>query len=562
MRYIFIIFLLSCTYKPENADLSRIKEHITKLASDDFQGRELGSEGERKAADLIIKQFQAAGLKPLKENFEVPFKYNGEVELLESTFQLSKFELILNKDFQVLPYSANIKSEKLTARFLNYGIISEKEKYNDYKNLDVKGKIVFVLEGYPESADAHSGIAYKSNLREKVRMARDKGAVALVQITNAISPLFSPKHISTDAGIAVLQISNSMFINMFKQRPNQMKRGRGLSKKVSINVNIKRIEKEPINIVAYKEGVIKDKYIVLGAHYDHLGLGYQSGAYNKNTGQIHNGADDNASGTAALIEIAHLLKDYQNHYSILFMAFSGEELGLLGSKALFKDKVLNPNDIRMMINMDMIGRLNSENREMTVYAAKTAIEFDTIVTHVNKPYAFNLKPVDHSPGNSDHAAFYQEKIPVLFFNTELHNDYHKPSDDADKINIEGLADISNFIRDLITKVDLPDQKITYNYVKEPNKGAVRQFSVYIGTLPNYGYQGKGFKIDGASTNSPAEKAGMMKGDIIVSLDKQKIENIYDYMGVLGSLKAGKEVPVIVKRDEKLVTLVLIPGSKN
>ena len=341
-----------------------------------------------------------------------------------------------------------------------------------------------------------------------------------------------------------------------------MKRGRKLSRKVKIDVNLKKIDKTPNNIIGLKEGKIKDKYIVLGAHYDHLGIGNYSGAYLKNYGQIHNGADDNASGTAALIELAHILKDYENHYSLLFIAFSGEELGLLGSKALFNDKHLNPEDLRLMINMDMVGRLDKESKELTVYGTKTAIEFDTIVQNINKPFSFKLKPIAHSPGNSDHAAFYQEKVPVLFFNTSLHGDYHKPTDDAEKINMNGIATISNYIRDLIFKLDSEDQTITYNLIKEPNKGKVRKFSVYIGTLPNYGYQGKGFKIDGASPGSPAEKAGLLKGDIITSLNNQKVENIYDYMGVLSSLKAGQKVSVLVKREEKLLTLSLTPGSKN
>ena len=219
MRFLIIIFLLSCNYKVQDADINRVKSNITKLASDELEGRATGSKAEEKAADLIINQFKGAGLKPLLANFKVPFEYKGDVELEDASFHISKYNLNINEDFKILPFSANLSKEDLTAVFANYGIVSKKDKYNDYNNLDIKGKVVFIMKGYPENQDAHSSIAFKSDLREKARTARDLGAVAIVEIDDYLAPVFAPINVNKDAGIAVLKISQQAFQGMFKERP-------------------------------------------------------------------------------------------------------------------------------------------------------------------------------------------------------------------------------------------------------------------------------------------------------------------------------------------------------
>ncbi|MCB0278501.1 MAG: M28 family peptidase [Calditrichaeota bacterium] len=563
-----LLLFVSCASHVKQASPERMKTNLSYLASDDLKGRGTATKEQKMAADYIVNQFKSAGLKPYKTNFEISFTYNGEVKLGDAnSLTIGSNNLTIFKDFSVMSFAKSGEGENVDAVFAGFGI--ESDDYSSYSKLNVTDKVVFAFDGFPEGTDNHSQTAMKSSVREKARVAREQGAKAIVILVQSVADQFLNRHVNTDAGITVLELTESVFADQFGINDTQMKRLKAakypkisLSKRVSFHAEIERLQQEPVNIVAMKSGKKSDEYIIFGAHYDHLGLGYQSGGYKENAGQIHNGADDNASGTTGLIELAYMLDSYSPNYTVLFMAFSGEELGLLGSKALIEQDIVDPTKVKVMINMDMIGRLDPSEKALTIFGSGTGAEFDTLLAQIKPMYDLVLKPVEHSPGNSDHASFYREKIPVLFFNTALHSDYHKPTDDADLINYNGEATVVNFISDVYQKLDMPAQTVTYVEIAEPAQQRMSPFRVYIGTHPDYAYQGKGLKITGMSPASPAEKAGMQKNDILVEMDGKKIENIYDYMGVLGSLEPDKEIPIKVKRDEKVVELKMTPAPKN
>lgn len=544
------LLLFACEKPVKKANAGHIKNLVTELASDEFEGRGTATEGEKKASDLIIKEFELAGLTGYKGKFLHPFDFNMKVELSEgNTLLINGKELKLGEEFMPLSYSGSKKIENAELLFAGYGI--EAKGYNDYKRKKVSGRVVVIEDGFPDKFDNHSDVAMAATRRNKVRLATEKGAAAIIFVSKAISAELESPYTTTSVDLPVLSVKKDILEPLRRQRRKHS---------VSLNSALNRPALISNNVIGVKQGELADKYIVLGAHYDHLGHGKQSGVFSQHAGMIHNGADDNASGTAALMELAHKFNGVKTKYSIVFMAFSGEELGLLGAREIFKQKLIDPKSIVAMFNMDMVGRLNAE-RELTIYGTGTGSTFIASLDSLNKTYGFTIKGIKYTPGNSDHHAFYKEGVPVLFFNTGLHGDYHRPSDDANLINAEGIAQIADFVGDVIVKTSEKDAP-AFAEVEEPNKRKVAPFKVYIGTNPDYAYQGKGLYLTGTSKGSPAEAAGLIKNDIIVAIDGKKIDNVYDYMGVLGGLTAGKEVDVKAKRDGKEITLKLTPAPKR
>ncbi|HVE60457.1 MAG TPA: M20/M25/M40 family metallo-hydrolase, partial [Chitinophagaceae bacterium] len=298
--------------------------------------------------------------------------------------------------------------------------------------------------------------------------------------------------------------------------------------------------------------------IVLGAHFDHLGYGEDGNSMVRNgEKQIHNGADDNASGTAALIELARLLKSSkarQNNY--LFIAFSGEELGLYGSKYFVEHPTIDLAKINFMINMDMLGRLNESSRVVTVggYGTSPAWGEMFMLSGKNKMYAGDLvfKYDSSGTGPSDHTSFYRKNIPVLFYFTGLHSDYHKPTDDFDKINYAGEMHIVKHLLSLVETSNKRSGKIAFAKTREMQTSTSARFSVTMGIMPDYTFSGSGVRVDGVSENRPAQKAGLKTGDIIIALGEHSITSVEGYMQALSKFKKGDKTNVTYNRgSEKL-----------
>ena len=298
------------------------------------------------------------------------------------------------------------------------------------------------------------------------------------------------------------------------------------------------------NIIAFIDNKKKNT-VIIGAHYDHIGYGGQY-SLDRGINEIHNGADDNASGTAMLLSLAKQLNnknDLENNY--LFIAFSAEELGLIGSRYFVNSDLFNKVSINFMINLDMVGRLNAE-KELSIFGVGTSSIFKQVVNSMNNN--FKLKIIEDGTGPSDHTSFYNKDVPVLFFHTGSHENYHRPSDDINLINYKGMSEISNYIIDIIDELE------TYNKLefKETisNQPTVARFNVSLRVMPDYVFEGDGMKASQIIKGGPADDAGLIDGDVIIMLGENEVKDVYDYMNSLSKFEKGDSTKVIVLRSGK------------
>lgn len=301
------------------------------------------------------------------------------------------------------------------------------------------------------------------------------------------------------------------------------------------------------NVAGLIEGTENtEEYIIIGAHYDHLGYGNFGSLYERDTTSVHNGADDNASGTAGLLELAHFFSRQPPAKSILFVAFSGEEMGLLGSQYFVENSPISLNSVMAMINMDMIGRM--ENNQLLIFGTGSAQNWETILQEANDQN-LDLELIPDGTGASDHTSFYNKEIPVLHYFTDTHADYHRPSDNAEYINHEGQQAILQHIIKVIRHLNATDTN-EFAFTEAP-KSENRDMSlngITLGVTPDYGFEGKGMRITGVSSGRPADQAGLQGGDIITGMDGQSVNNIYDYMEILNNLDEGQQITITVQRD--------------
>jgi hypothetical protein len=331
--------------------------------------------------------------------------------------------------------------------------------------------------------------------------------------------------------------------------------------RASLSTEVVQVMATSANIVGYLEGTsptLKKQVIVVGAHMDHLGYGGPgSGSLMPDVHEIHNGADDNASGTAGLLELAEAFATRRDPPArgLVFISFSGEELGTLGSSYYVNHPFVPLSHTIGMINMDMVGKL--EGRELTVYGTGTSPLWDTVLSSADPDSLFSPKRVPDGFGPSDHSQFYAKDIPVLFFFTGTHNDYHKPSDDWDKLNYQGEEKVIKYVYRIVEELNNLQERPQFARTQTSSSmggGDSRGFNVTLGVIPDYGEGSQGMKIGGIRPGGPAEKAGMQAGDVIVKMAGKKVLNIYDYMGILGELKAGQEIDVEVIRNGKTIPL--------
>lgn len=313
------------------------------------------------------------------------------------------------------------------------------------------------------------------------------------------------------------------------------------------------------NVVGYLLGTIKNEYVVVGAHYDHLGYGGKNSLDTSKKPAIHYGADDNASGASAVIELAEYFAKRKPKRSIIFITFSGEEEGLFGSMYFAKHSLVDLKNIRAMINMDMVGRL--KDSILIVEGLGSSPRLREIVTATHKPKQFNLRLKDAAVGPSDHTSFYRVGIPVLFFFTGLHKDYHRPSDTWEKINYSGEEQVLRFVAKIIERIANDKEGFPYSNVPEDTTQKVSTFRVYVGGVPDYGYEGSGVKISMVTPGSPAEKAGIYANDVILEFGGKKIGNIYDYTGALSNYKPGDVVEAVVARGDQRMVLSVTLGTR-
>ncbi|MCK9210949.1 MAG: M28 family peptidase [Ignavibacteriaceae bacterium] len=562
--------------------------HISYLASDDMKGRASGSKEIIVAANYIKDQFKLFGLKPLfKNSFFQEYSFTSDVKASKNnalSFKVNGKEIKLKygKDFVTTPFSGSSKS-KAKLVFAGYGISAPKLNYDDYKSLDVKGKIVVVMRNNPEYDNPHSEFEKFSSLRLKAALAKEKGAAGIIFVNGHLPKDFAGDFVKFKydrAGgvkdFSVLHVSRNFIDKIFEaenlnfaQHQKMMKDSNKtasfefVKSSAKLITEIKEVEAKTVNVCGYLEGTdpkLKDEYLVIGAHYDHLGMGGDGSLYKGTDEQIHNGADDNASGTSGVLELAEKFASIKNQLkrSIIFVTFSGEELGLLGSNYFVNNPPVPVEKMVTMLNLDMIGRLNGEN-SLTIYGTGTSSKWKDLLNEKNIA-SFKLAFNDEGFGPSDQSSFYGKSIPVLFFFTGVHSDYHRPTDDADLINSTGEEKILNYVFDVANTITNQSEKPDYINVPR-NEQSSSGWKVYVGTVPDYSSNSEGFKLSGVSPGSPAEKAGLKANDIMVKFGDKKIENIYDYIYALQDRVPGDIVEIQVKRNNELITVKVTLGAK-
>ncbi len=605
LTLLFAAAAASPAFAQKAADAEKpLRQHVHYLASDDLEGRRTGEKGATAAAGYIANIFAKARLKGgivdanNKRGFLQAFPYvvgvepaaDGNFASLEFNDESGK-RIKLDSTSALRPsgFSPNGEAAGIKVAFAGFGISSSEPRFDDYQNLDVKGKAVLIFDGTPENDDPHSRFG-RFDVRAKAFVAKEKGAAAMLLISRgddiAADPTAAMKfdQASGEAAVPVLVISRETAARLLGIKEAELKTLEGLSamkKDSSIRLNIGFRDTEPAitfgvkltkkladayNVIGVLEGrdpQFKNEVIVIGAHYDHLGRGGQ-GSLAVNSSEIHHGADDNASGTAALLELAvKMAREKKNKRTIVFAAFGGEESGLIGSKFYVNHPVYPIERTIAMLNMDMVGRMNDD--KLTVGGIGSASEFKALIEGANTAKGgqaetlFNLQLNQDGFGPSDHASFYGKKVPVLFFFTGTHTDYHKPSDTAEKINYADLARITSFVGSIVRTIDSAQVKPTYTVAPSSGTMSGRGFSVSLGTVPSYGDSSDGLVLDGVRDGSPAAKAGLAAGDKIIKLAGKDIRNVQDYTFVLGEMKAGQEYEVVVKRGTETVTLKMVPA---
>ena len=592
MRNLFLsVFILSfqfagfAQHNPDATPEITAKEvlyHIKYLASDELQGRKAGTEFADKAAEYIAEEFRHYGLQPLggDGNFYQEFEFVSGVQLGQKNSLVvsvagKSLTYAVSSDFTPLAFS---KDTSVTAEvvFAGYGITAKDLQYDDYEGMDVTGKVVLVLQYGPEGDNPHGKFSKFLPLRLKAMTARENGASALLITTGPMDDekdeLMKLRYdlAFADAGIPCVHIKRVVADSILGSAGTSVKATQGKlrsSKKpgsflvsgvsVSLTSNVQKLRSRTRNVLGLLPGSdekLKDEYLVIGAHYDHLGLG-GAGSLVPDTVAVHHGADDNASGTAGVLELAQTFASRKSELkrSILFMTFGAEEEGDLGSDYFVKHPLVQLQRIVGMINLDEIGR--EKDSTLIVYGTGTSPLWDTLLSQFNSPKQFNLKLNPEGFGPSDHASFYGKDIPVLFFFTGVHPDYHKPSDTWDKINADGEQAILVFVEKIALEVADRGEKPLFTRADMPRQGGENlDFRVYFGTVPDFAEQVDGLKISAVRKGSPAEKAGVMGGDIITMFGGKTIKNIYDYTYALQEFKPGDEVELAVKRGDKVLHL--------
>jgi hypothetical protein len=528
--FIFLIFIASSISaqrlkKSDKEVIENLKKEITYLSSDQLQGRRTGSEGEKLAYQYLSTQFEKAGLTPKgdEDSYVQSFQIDEGKQILPATHLIiNDTTLEAGKDFFPFIFSANGSAkgdvspafkEKGMPWFWDIKDVLEENQNNPHFDMEqaIRNKASDIAK-----KGASALITYNSGSVDDGLEFDGKAKIGQIEIPVIyLSKEMAAKYLSDNAANLTVDLQTAL--------GNQTRTGH--------------------NVIGYVDNGAAHT-IILGAHYDHLGLGEDGNSLDPNNHEVHNGADDNASGTAAIIELAKAVKDSKfknNNY--LFICFSGEELGLLGSKYFTENPTVPIDAMDYMINCDMIGRLNDDTKKIIIGGYGTSPEWSKILPEKTK--SLTVKFDSSGIGPSDHTSFYLKNIPVLFFFTGMEKDYHKATDDVDKINFVGEFRVIQYIEDILKETN-NDQKIAFTKTREP-KMETAHFSVTLGFMPDYSYSGNGVKADAIIDGKTAQKIGMKAGDVITKLGDYNVSDLNSYMSALGKFKKGDTTVVTVMR---------------
>jgi hypothetical protein len=598
MKRIALVFLLFSTSigAQQTTVASRTRAAVEFLASDRLEGRDTGSPGERLAGDYIAMQLARVGAKPLpgRRDMFIPFEFTAGTRDGGSNLTIrggagASQAFRGSEQIQALSFSDDATVNGPVV-FAGYGLVVPESAglgYDSYTGIDVKDKIALVLHYFPEDADAKTkaALARYSDLRYKALNARQRGAKGLLIVTGPRSPnagqtirLTSDTALS-GSGIPAATISGGVADALFAgasktlaaaqqelDSGNPHVAGFALTAQVDLATTVVREKQTGRDVVAYLPSAnpTSDKpWLIVGAHYDHLGHGTRgtSLANKDEAGQVHHGADDNASGTAAVLAIAEKLSKTPLRRNVMFTLWSGEEIGLVGSNAFVMNAPVPLNQAAAYINFDMVGRM--QNNKLAADGVASSPVWARMLERANIAAGFDLaaNPDPYQP--TDSSNFNQAGLPTLFFTTGSHSDYHRPSDTADKINYEDLDRIVDFAAAVVQGVANADLAPQFTKVDPPQTGAtLAGVRVTTGTIPDYTTEAKGLLLAGVVGGGPAEKAGLIKGDIVVEIGGQSIANIYDYTFALELLKADTAVKVVFLRNGERREVQLTPAGRR
>lgn len=532
------------------AIIERLQNDIYTLSSEEMEGREAGTEGEQKAAAYLKQQMKDIGLMPLFDgSFYQEFPFPGEwVWGEDNALAYKEKSFMPNIDFYVLPGSASGSWTKNIA-YVGFGItgMDNVEGYEDHCDFslqeDLDGRI-FIIEYYlPEAIDTVINLRPLQLMFQKLRNAEEYGAAGVIFVNTLadkddppVDLRFSRRVFDMPVLFAGRDIADFLLAD-----------DTGM---IEIHTDIYRTENTSINVAGYIDNDA-EYTVVIGGHYDHIGYGGR-GSRSPGTVAIHYGADDNASGTAGVLEAARYISSTNsvNNYNYLFIAFSAEEKGLIGSRYFTESEAYDISKINYMFNFDMIGRM--EEQRLTLIGTGSSPAWDGLIDE-KAPAHFTINKNPGGRGGSDHTSFYVKDIPVIFFFTGIHEDYHTPSDTPDKINYEAAREIIAFGLDMVTTLD-GMERLEFSTATATAAATTttrtRNDMVALGLMPDHAFGGEGLRVLSVTDDRPAQKAGIANGDIIIQINDIKVQEIHSYMEALGKLRPGSTATVTVQRDDE------------
>ena len=542
LTLMFLSFLATAqVVEVDKTAYKRMERDLFFLSSDSLKGRLPGSFGADVARDFIVNRMSEYGLEPLGDRgylqpFPVPERATVNYDM--TGMILGRKILKGHIDFYPVAYSANGEVLGKTV-YVGYGIVNTEGTYDDYLGKYIEGNIVVMNVSAPDGVHPHSAYAAYHSLSERITLAKNKGASAVI--------LINPEETASDTPEFFKSIKSLDLPVVFVRNHVWEKKLTKKSVKVTLKIDMKERNSVGYNVAGYIHNN-KPQTVVLGAHYDHIGMGLENSLY-KGEPAIHNGADDNGSGTTMLLEMMGYYgtrKDTNYNYLMLF--FSAEESGLIGSKYYVAHPTLPLQKVAYMINFDMVGRLREDRFQLS--GTGTAAEWDALL---EEPiHNLIIKKDPSGVGPSDHTSFYYKDLPVLHLFTGTHEDYHKPSDDAEKVNFKGMSTLTSFVYS-ITARTAAYERLTFQPTKGAEQNTSPRFSVTLGVIPDYLHGGPGLRIDGATQGRTAANAGLQSGDVILKIGAMTIDDIYAYMGALGAFKKGDTTTLIYEREGESIT---------
>ncbi len=535
----------------QSLDADRLLDHVRYLASDELGGRETGEPGADSAAAYLENHFMSLGLDPLfAEGYRQPFEVATTIEVGPESkvaihTPMEAPELVLGRDWYPFTFSS---SGPISGRILptGYGL-----EANDFAVARPTSKNTALIDGgTPAGMHGHGGI--DASLRRRATLARESGMDgAIIKVSELKMPRVGER--PSSVGIPVIQVVENE--HTASALNNKYARIHGI------------VDVSPVIATGYNVGGIVrgsdpgNDLIVVGAHYDHLGLG-GPGSLDPESQETHNGADDNASGTALLMGLAEHYSKPENRpsKSIAFVGFSGEEMGLLGSDHFAQNPPFDLENVIAMINFDMVGRM--DDGKLQLFGTETAEEFDELLDRVTEGSDIKISRVGDGYGPSDQTSFYARGVPVLHFFSGTHSQYHRPEDDWELINAEGMAAIGELTIDVIEELAGREESLTFVEQQRPQRGG-GGYGPYLGTIPDFGeVEGGGLRLSGVRSGSPAEQAGLTGGDVVIQFGGKDVNDIYDYTYALRDHAPGDSVMIRVRRDDQLLDLTAVLGKRE